>query len=70
MDQAEHRTDDGEPLSPPVKPLIKRRWAILGRAGGGVAVIAVAGALALSDPTEGSDSGDPGGDDTEISAEA
>lgn len=51
--------------------VVKRRWAILGSAGGGVAaVIAVAGAIALGDPTDQSDySADPAGGSSQISAE-
>jgi hypothetical protein len=51
--------------------VVKRRWAILGGAGSGAAaVIAVAGAIALSDPTDQSDyAGDPTGANSQISAE-
>jgi hypothetical protein len=47
------------------RPWIKRRWAILSKAGGGVAVIAVAGALAAGGPDPASTDGDSGaGGDT------
>ena len=64
------QTDDNEATAP--KPaLIKRRWAIVSRAGGGAALLAIAGTLALTDPGDQSDSGqDSVGGDTEISAEA
>ena len=65
MSQDSH--DDAEPPTP--KPLIKRRWAIVSRAGGGAALLAVAGTLALSDPSDQSDpGGDSAGGDVEISA--
>lgn len=62
---------DGEPAERE-HAVVKRRWAILGGAGGGVAVvIAVAGAIALSDPTDQSDyTVDPAGGDSQISAES
>ncbi|MFI5123471.1 MAG: hypothetical protein ACHQJ5_11305 [Vicinamibacteria bacterium] len=60
-----------EDQATPRRPLIKRRWAIVTKAGGGAAVLAVAGALALSDPVDQSDSAqDSGGADSHISAEA
>lgn len=69
--QASESGSEPEPAARGGQAVIKRRWAILRNAGGGVAVIAVAGALALSDPSDQLDSGDPGGGgDTEISAEA
>ena len=64
------RASDDEAQPPAPIPLIKRRWAIVSRAGGGAALLAVAGTLALSDPSERSDPGqDPGGD-VEISVES
>ena len=60
-----------EPEPKPGRPLIKRRWAIVSRAGGGAALLAVAGTLALSDPSDQSDPGqDSAGGDVEISAES
>jgi hypothetical protein len=64
---------DPEPEAPtgPKKAVIKRRWAIMRGAGGGVAVIAVAGALAFSDASDQSDYGDePGSSSSHISAES
>jgi hypothetical protein len=59
---------DPEPVQ---KPLIKRRWAIVTRAGGGAALLAIAGTLALSDPSDGTDPGqDSAGGDVQISAES
>jgi hypothetical protein len=59
---------------PPAKgrPVIKRRWAIVTKAGGGAAVLAVAGALALSDPNDQTDYGadQTGGSSAQISAES
>jgi hypothetical protein len=53
------------------KAVIKRRWAIMRSAGGGVAVIAVASAIALSDPTDQADyTSDPPGGDSQISLES
>ena len=53
------------------RPVIKRRWAIVRKAGGGAALLAVAGTIALADPTEQSDPGQgSGGGDSQISAEA
>jgi hypothetical protein len=54
----------------PDRPLIKRRWAIVSRAGGGAALLAVAGAIALGDPTDQSDPGqDSAGGDAQVSVE-
>lgn len=60
-----------DPAAAPARPRIKRRWAILGRAGGGVAVIAIAGTLAAGAPDTGASGGDPagGGDSAELSAD-
>jgi hypothetical protein len=56
---------------PSKRPLIKRRWAIVRSASGGAVVLAVAGAIALSDPNDQVDyTQDPAGGDAEISAEA
>lgn len=48
-----------EPPEPPRRPgaVIKRRWAIVSKAGGGAAVLAIAGALALGDPNDQTDYG-------------
>jgi hypothetical protein len=55
----------------PERAVIKRRWAIVRKAGGGAAVLAIAGAIALGDPTNQDGSAqDPVSADTEISAEA
>ena len=60
-----------EDQAQPRPALIKRRWAIVSKAGGGAAVLAVAGALALSDPVDQSDSSqDSGGADSHIAAES
>jgi hypothetical protein len=70
MDREEATPNEGAPPGQSKKPLIKRRWAIMRNAGGGVAVIAVAGALALSDPTDNGDPGDdPGGSGPQVTAE-
>ena len=56
---------------PPKRPVIKRRWAIVRRAGGGAAVLAVASAIALGDPADQNDfAQDPTGGDAQISSEA
>jgi hypothetical protein len=62
-----------EPEPPaPGRPLIKRRWAIVSKAGGGAAVLAIAGALALSDPNDQTDPGadQAGGTSSQISSES
>ena len=69
------RMDESKPPEPEAKasakPLIKRRWAIVGRAGSGAALLAVAGTLALSDPNDPTDpGGDSAGGDVQISAES
>jgi hypothetical protein len=72
MDRDAAQPDQPEPPSArPGKAVIKRRWAIMRSAGGGVAVIAVAGAIALSDPTDQADyTSDPAGGDSQISIES
>jgi hypothetical protein len=67
--------DDPNPPEPapsePKRPLITRRWAIVGRAGGGAALLAVTGALAMTDPNDQTDPGsDSAGGDVHISAES
>jgi hypothetical protein len=64
-------TDTPEP-SKPKGPVVKRRWAIVSKAGGGAAVLAIAGTLALSDPSDQADSGADrgGGTGSQISAES
>lgn len=53
------------------RPLIKRRWAIVSKAGGGAAVLAIAGALALSDPNDQTDYGaDQTGGSAKVSSES
>lgn len=70
MDRDAATPSGGEPPGQSKKPLIKRRWAIMRNAGGGVAVIAVAGALALSDPTDNGDQGDnPANAGAQVTAE-
>ena len=55
----------------PERSLIKRRWAVVRRAGGGAALLAVTGAMALGDPADQSDPGDyPADGGAQISAEA
>ena len=61
---------ESEPPGRSKKPVIKRRWAIMRSTGGGVALIAVAGALALSDPTDQGDPGDDGGAGPQVTAES
>jgi hypothetical protein len=63
--------EDRPPAAPPKPALIKRRWAIVSRAGGGAALLAVTGAIALGDPSDQSDPGaEHAGGDSQISAEA
>ena len=70
MDPEEATPVEGKSPGQSRKPVIKRRWAIMRNAGGGVAVIAVAGALALSDPTDNGDPGDgPSGSGPQVTAE-
>ncbi len=52
--------DDQPTVEPPRRPLIKRRWAIVRKAGGGAAVLAVAGAIALGDTNDNTDYGQDG----------
>jgi len=60
-----------QPPTQPKQAVIKRRWAIMRSAGGGVAVIAVAGALAFSDANDQTDYGDdPGGAGPQVTAES
>jgi hypothetical protein len=68
---SESSDNDARPPAPaPKAALIKRRWAIVGRAGGGAALLAVAGAIALGDPSDRTDPGqDSAGGDAQISAE-
>jgi hypothetical protein len=62
--------DSPEP-EPRRAPLIKRRWAIVSKAGGGAAVLAIAGALALGDPSDQTDGQEPGpGPSAQISSES
>jgi hypothetical protein len=71
MDEDNAAEMEAQPPLRPKKAVIKRRWAIMRGAGGGVAVIAVAGAIALSDPTDQSDYGDePGGAGPQVTAES
>jgi hypothetical protein len=50
--------------------VVKRRWAIVSKAGGGAAVLAIAGAIALGDANDQTDSGadQAGGAGSQISA--
>lgn len=67
MSNVEPTPPGGQPAG---RPRIKRRWAILGKAGGGVAVIAVAGALAAGAPDTGAGGDGPaGGDSPELIAD-
>jgi hypothetical protein len=66
-----------EPRDTPRPPkengaVIKRRWAIVSKAGGGAAVLAIAGTLALSDPNDQSDYGadQTGGSGSQIASES
>ena len=65
------RSEDPKPTEQPRAAVIKRRWAIVRRATGGTAVLAVAGALALGDPELNTDEGQtPVGGESHISAQA
>ena len=71
MDESRRQTPS--PRSPGAgRPLVKRRWAIVSKAGGGAAVLAIAGALALSDPNDQTDYGadQAGGTGSQISSES
>lgn len=71
MDQADSNTNEPDRQVRRDRPWVKRRWAIMRSAGGGVAVIAVAGAIALSDPTDQIDTaGDQGPSSPQVSAES
>ena len=62
--------DKGQP-DPPQPALIKRRWAIVRKAGGGAAVLAIAGAIALGDPNDTNDYGQDGASaDSHLSADS
>jgi hypothetical protein len=63
---------DAQPPEPSPRPaLIKRRWAIVRRAGGGAALLAVAGTIAIGDPPEQNDPGaDPAKGGAQISTKA
>ena len=68
---SESSDNDAQPPATAPKLLIKRRWAIVSRAGGGAALLAVAGTLALSDPNDQTDPGsDSAGGDVQLSAES
>jgi hypothetical protein len=69
---SESSDNDAQRPAPAPKPaLIKRRWAIVSRAGGGAALLAVAGAIALGDPNDQTDPGqDSPGGDVQISIES
>ena len=60
MDRADSNTNEPDRQVRRDRPWVKRRWAIMRGAGGGVAVIAVAGAIALADPNDQDTTGDPG----------
>jgi len=64
----------GDTPQPPKdkRPVVKRRWAIVSKAGGGAAVLAIAGTLALSDPNDQTDYGadQAGGTGSQISSES
>jgi hypothetical protein len=66
--------EPGDTPQPPTdnRPVIKRRWAIVSKAGGGAAVLAIAGTLALSDPNDQTDHGadQAGGTGSQISSES
>ena len=63
--------NDEAPADPPQRAVVKRRWAIVRKAGGGAAVLAIAGAIALGDPNDTTDYGQDGaGNDSQISAES
>ena len=65
--------EPGDTPQPPKtnRPLVKRRWAIVSKAGGGAAGLAIAGTLALSDPNDQTDYGadQAGGPSSQISSE-
>jgi hypothetical protein len=54
---------DPAPQTQPRRPIVKRRWAVVRRASGGAAVVAITGALALGGAADSLDSDDqrPGG---------
>lgn len=63
--------DDQPTVEPPRRPLIKRRWAIVRKASGGAALLAITGAMAIADPDDQRDPGQDGaGGGTQISAES
>jgi hypothetical protein len=65
------QSEDSDQPPPAGRAVVKRRWAIVSKAGGGAAVLAIAGAIALGDPADQSDhSQDPQGGSSHISAEA
>ncbi len=59
-----------QPPPSPRPALIKRRWEIVRRAGGGAALLAVAGTIAIADPPEQNDPGADHAKGAQISAEA
>ena len=67
-------SEPGDTPQPPkdTRPVVKRRWAIVSKAGGGAAVLAIAGTLALSDPNDQTDHGadQAGGRSAQISSES
>jgi hypothetical protein len=71
MDRADSNPNEPDRQVRRDRPWVKRRWAIMRGAGGGVAVIAVAGAIALSDPTDQVDTGgESAGSGTQVEAES
>ena len=62
-------SDDPPPA--PDRPVIKRRWAIVRRASGGAALLAITGAMAIAEPDDQTDPGQSGADaGAQISAES
>jgi hypothetical protein len=65
--------EPGDTPRPPKEncAVIKRRWAIVSKAGGGAAVLAIAGTLALSDPNDQTDyaADQAGGSGSQVSSE-
>ena len=72
MDESEaDRPPDERDEPDPRPPMVKRRWAIVRKTSGGVAVLAVAGAMAFGDSADNGDPGQEGsGSGSQISAES
>lgn len=73
-DPSELPTEELPPtFAGPARPaLIRRRWSVFGRAGGGVVILATVGAIALGtpDPANDDQSAGSGVESSEIAADA